>query len=337
MDENTQEVDENTQEAAAQGGQASTEVDIACGNQGAFCEALLSWTGNEGLSETVSWVITTPLKVGVIIIVALILNRIARRFVSRFMDRIGSATAGGSEIVVGQRTSDRAEERATTVSSLLRSVITAVIFSVAILMIFELLGFSVIPVLASAGILGIAIGFGAQSVVEDFIRGVFMLAEDQFGKGDRVDVGVVSGTLERVTLRTAVIRDPEGTIWHVPNSQIDRVANENQVSSRATIEIGVAYDADLRECMATLGRAARAAAEEPEWKEHVKVAPEVLGVQDLGDDAVRIRVVTWVNPDERRKYERHLRLRLKEALDAAQIEMPNRQIDVWLRGQPATV
>jgi small conductance mechanosensitive channel len=201
-------------------------------------------------------------------------------------------------------------------------------------MMLETVGISVIAVIASAGVLGLAIGFGAQSVVEDLLRGVFMLAEDQFGVGDRIDVGQVNGYVERVTLRTVVIRDPEGTLWHVPNSEIDRVANEAQQSSRATVEIGVSYAADLDNAMAVLQEAADEVADDPSWHEVVQQPPQVTGIQVLGDDAVYIRVIVWVDAGERRRFERYLRLKLKEALDAAEIEMPNRQIDVWLRDQP---
>jgi small-conductance mechanosensitive channel len=196
-------------------------------------------------------------------------------------------------------------------------------------------GISVIPVIASAGVLAIAIGFGAQSVVEDLLRGVFMLAEDQFGVGDRISVGPVNGYVERVTLRTTVIRDSEGTLWHVPNSEIDWVANEAQETSRATIEIGVSYTADLDKATGVLLQAAEAAAEDPAWQEYITGPPEVSGIQELADDAVNIRVIVWVDAGERRKFERHLRRQLKDAVDAAGIETPNRQIDVWMRGEAA--
>jgi small conductance mechanosensitive channel len=205
------------------------------------------------------------------------------------------------------------------------------VFGAAGIMILEVLGISIIPVIASAGVLSLAIGFGAQSVVEDLLRGLFMLAEDQFGVGDRIDIGHVNGYIERVTLRTVVIRDPAGTLWHVPNSQIDWVANENQIHSRATVLIGVSYDADLEQATRVLDDAARTASTEVEWRDRVQGEPQVQGVQELGDDAVILRVIVWVDAPERRRFERHLRRRLKEALDGAAIEMPNRQVDIWLR------
>ena len=117
----------------------------------------------------------------------------------------------------------------------------------------------------------------------------------------------------------------------MPNSEIERVANENQLTSRALVEVGVSYGTDLREAMAVLARAAQETADDPDWKEHVSRPPEVSGVQELGADDVRIRLIVWVDAGERRRFERHLRLKVKEALDQAAIEMPNRQIDVYLR------
>jgi small conductance mechanosensitive channel len=248
-------------------------------------------------------------------------------------DRLGQATADHGESVVTERSVERAEQRASTAGSLLRSLSTAVIYTAALILMLEIFGISMIPIIASAGVLAIAIGFGAQSVVEDLLRGVFMLTEDQFGVGDRISVGAVNGYVERVTLRTTVIRDTQGTLWHVPNSQIDWVANEAQETSRATIEIGVSKTADLDNATEVLLQAAQAAAADPAWQEHVTHPPEVSGVQGLTDDAVNIRVIVWVDAGERRKFERHLRRRLKEAVDAAGIEIPIQQVDVLMRGE----
>ncbi len=310
---------------------AETDIDVVCGNQGPFCDVLYDWTDNETLAEVVSFVLGAPLKIVIIAASALILNRVLQRIVRRVVDRLGTATAEHGEAVVTERSMARAEERASTVGSLLRSLSTAVVYSVALIMMFEVFGISMIPIIASAGVLAIAIGFGAQSVVEDLLRGVFMLAEDQFGVGDRITVGAVNGYVERVTLRTTVIRDSQGTLWHVPNSQIDWVANEAQEISRATIEIGVAYTADLDDAIEVLQLAADDAAADPNWSEHVSRRPEVSGVQELTDDAISIRVIVWVDAGERRRFERHLRRYLKEALDVAGLEMPNRQVDVWMR------
>jgi len=311
----------------------TTDVDVVCSNQGAFCEVLYEWTDSELFAEATSWILGVPIKIVLIAAGALIANRLLRRSVKKFTRRLGTATAEHGDVVVTERGVERAEERASTIGSLLRSLSTAVVYGAALILMLEVVGISVIPLIAGAGVLGLAIGFGAQSVVEDLLRGLFMLAEDQFGVGDRVDVGSVNGVVERVTLRTVVIRDSTGTLWHVPNSEINRVANEAQQSSRATVEIGVSYGADLDEAMTVLQAASDGVAAEAEWEDKVQRSPEVLGVEELGDDAVNIRVIVWVDAGERRRFERDLRRRLKEALDEAGIEMPNRQVDVWLRDQ----
>ena len=312
-----------------------TTVDVACSESGQLCEVLYEWTDNELVAETTSFIPRVPIKIAVIVALAVVMNWLIRRSISRLTERLATVTVAHGEAIVDERTVDRATERAATIGSLLRSVTTAIVFSAATIMVLETFGIGVVAVIASAGVLSLAIGFGAQSVVEDLLRGTFMLAEDQFGVGDRIDVGFVNGYVERVTLRTTVVRDSQGSVWHIPNSEISWVSNENQTHSRATIVIGVSYAADLDEALTVLADAAQDAAEEPAWRDRVDGEPTVQGIHELGDDAVMIRVITWVEASERRGYERHLRRRLKDALDRADIEMPNRQIDVWQR-QPAT-
>ena len=312
------------------------ETTEACADLGPLCNLLADWTGNEAFAETISWVLGTPVKIIIVTILALILNRLARRGIGRLADRLGEATADTR--VVSERSRERAEERADTIGSLLRSLSSVVIFGIAVIMILAMFGIAVVPAIASAGILAIAIGFGAQSIVEDLLRGVFMLAEDQFGVGDRVDVGTVNGYVERVTLRTTVIRDPDGVLWHMPNSEINYVANEFQESSRAVVEISIPYGSDMRRAVDVLGNAAERACADPEWKELVHGSPEVRGIQQLGDHEVVVRVQVWVDPGKKRPFQRHFRLYLQEGLDTAGFESPNPSYDVWLKGdakQPA--
>ncbi len=326
--------------ALAQEVEEQTEIVVetteACADLGPFCNVLADWTGNEALAETLSWLLGTPVKIIIITVLALVLNRLARRGIRRLTDHIGVVTADTR--VVSERSRERAEERADTIGSLLRSLASVVIFGIALIMILATFGIAVIPAIASAGVLAIAIGFGAQSVVEDLLRGVFMLAEDQFGVGDRVDVGTVNGYVERVTLRTMVIRDANGTLWHMPNSEIDHVANEFQESSRAVVEMSIPYGSDMRAAMESLGEAAEIACAAPEWKEFVHGSPEVRGIQELGAHDVVVRVQVWVDPGKKRPFQRHFRLYLQEGLDAAGFGSPNPSYDIWLKGtseQPA--
>lgn len=307
-----------------------------CENLGLLCEWLYEATGNERLSEVLSWLLGTPLKILLIAVVALALNKWLRRIITKYAAKLGTMSEDHGEHLMTDRTVDRAEERAATLSSLGRSLTTVIVYGVAGLMMLEVIGFGVVTIIASAGVAGLAIAFGAQSVVEDLLTGLFMIIEDQFGVGDRVDVGPVEGYIERVTLRTTVIRDTNGRVWHVPNSEIDWVRNESQHWARSRLEVGVSYATDLQRASEVIEQTARSLAEEEQWKEHIQKAPEVKGVQSLGDDAVMLAVDTEIKPVQRRGFERALWQRLKEALDEADMEMPNRQLDVWMRGQVDT-
>lgn len=302
----------------------------SCQDLGPFCDRLLDWTGNADLAETLAWALGTPLKAIAIILVALLLNRAARKAVASLAGSLGAATSSGAQGLLSEQSRERTQQRASAIGSLLRSLASGVIFIVAFIMILELVGVSVAPLIASAGILGLAIGFGAQSIVEDLLRGLFMLGEDQFGVGDRVNVGPVNGFVEKLTLRTVLIRDPNGILWHVPNSELSFVANENQRSNRAVVDIGVSYATDLAYAIDILEAAAVRACERSEWREAVVSRPEVLGVQELGANEVVLRVTVWVKAGRMRPFERMLRQHLKEALDAAEIEMPNVTYDVRL-------
>ena len=162
-----------------------------------------------------------------------------------------------------------------------------------------------------------------------------MLGEDQFGVGDRVDVGSVNGYVERVTLRTTIVKDPNGTLWHIPNSEIDYVANETQESSRAVVEVPLAYDADIDHAIETLAAAAHEACAHPDWEDKILSQPQVRGIQNLNYDDLSIRVQVWVESNARRQFERHLRKHLKDGMDTAGVAHPNTGYDVWMRQEAA--
>ncbi|MDX2381001.1 MAG: mechanosensitive ion channel family protein [Acidimicrobiia bacterium] len=304
----------------------SSEV---CTQEDALCEQLYDWTGNEGLSEAVAFLVGFPIKTTIIVVGALILNHLGRRWSARVAERVGQATEDHAGLV-SDRNAERATERGETIGSLLKSLVTVVVFGIAGILILELLGIDIATAIMSAGVLAIAIGFGAQSVVADLFAGVFMLAEDQFSVGDRIDTGTVNGYVRRITLRTTVIRDSNGKVWHIPNSKIDFIANETQSWSRAVVIMGVSYSTDLDDAVRVLDEAATALTETDEWSERVVEPPSVQAVQELGE-AVDIRVLVWVESEHRRALERALRLHCKLALDNAGIEIPNPGIDIFLR------
>lgn len=306
-----------------------TDATAVCGDRGAVCEQIYEWTGSQELAEASTWLIVTPLTILLIVVVALILNRVARRWSARAVRRLGRETEQHDQLV-SDRSAERATQRAETMGTLLKSAVTTVIFVVAALLILELLGISALTTIASAGVFALAIGFGAQSVVADLFAGLFMLAEDQLGVGDRVDVGPVNGYVERMTLRTTVVRAPDGTLWHVPNSEIRYVANEAQSWARATVLITVAYGEDMSRASRVLRDAAAELCASTEWRDDVLEDPTVQAGQDLGD-GVDVRVCVHVRPTSRRSIERALRVELVAALRREGIEMPNSAFDVYMR------
>ncbi len=226
----------------------------------------------------------------------------------------------------------RAQQRAKTLTSVLSSLVSIVVWVIVSLIVLGEFGITLAPLLAGAGVVGIMLAFGAQTIIADFLAGIFMLLEDQFGVGDVIDLGEVAGTVEKVSLRVTTLRDVHGTVWHVPNSEIHRVANKSQIWSRAVLDIEVAYDTDLRRAEGIIQRVA-----DDLWQDEsfdggdIIDPPEVWGVERLGADGVAIRLVVKTDPAEQWVVARELRLRIKEALDEAGVEIPFPQRTIWLR------
>jgi small conductance mechanosensitive channel len=215
--------------------------------------------------------------------------------------------------------------------SLLKSITTGVVFTVVGFMAISELGYNIAPLIASAGILGVALGFGAQSLIADFLSGVFMILEDQYGVGDVVDLGEAIGVVEAVGLRVTRLRDVNGTVWYVRNGEIMRVGNQSQNWARAVLDIPVAFGEDLARIRRVLGEIADALYEDPEYSSLVLERPEVWGVERWDADAMVVRVVLKTAPLEQWNVARELRQRIKQRFDELSIEIPYAQRVVWLR------
>lgn len=299
-------------------------------------------TDSPSLGRLAADVAQPALEILVIVVVAWLLSRVANRLVDRALRRMENPDADvhlgllrGGRLREGRTppTSKRRAQRANALAALARSVTSVVIWATAIMMLLGTLGINLAPLIASAGILGIAIGFGAQDLVNDFLAGVFMLIEDQYGVGDVVDAGDAVGVVEGISLRSTEIRAVDGTLWHVPNGAIGRVGNMSQEFSRVLLDVGVAYDADVEEAGAAILAAAREVAEEPPWDELVLAEPEIWGVQELGESSVSIRLVIKITPGEQWPMARELRQRIKQRLHDADIRIPFPQRTVWLQSQ----
>jgi len=340
------------------------DVTDACGEagQGFICERLYDWTGNEALATASDWFLDRPLRILLVLVVAWLASRLAKRAIIRLARRIGTAPQDsrlkalkkrGLELVRADQEDDpelaareeaeraRAAARAETLGHVLRSLALALIWTFAALVIMSEIGLNLGPLIAGAGIAGIAVGFGAQSVVKDFLSGLFMMIEDDYGVGDMIDFGGTMGIVEEVSLRSTTIRDRNGTVWHVPNGQIEQVANFSQLGLRARINIEVAYNVDLRTAIRVINRVGEQMWESEICKGRLAGPPKVSGIQELRPSAVAIRAVVETVPalpwSEKRLMEREFRLRIKEAFDANGIEMPFPQQDLWIRteGEPS--
>ena len=221
---------------------------------------------------------------------------------------------------------ERRKQRVRALGSVLRSAASVTIFSIAGLTILGDLGINLAPLLASAGVVGIAIGFGAQNLVRDYLSGVFMLVEDQYGVGDVITVGDATGTVETVTLRITRLRSVNGIVWHIRNGAIEKVGNESQGWARAVLDFPVPYTADLATIRALLADAAEGMWNEPVWRTVMIEKPEVWGAQQVDmtpPPTVTMRVVVKTAPLRQWEVEREMRARVKAALDAAGIRPPS--------------
>lgn len=273
----------------------------------------------------------TPITVVGIVLGSILLRfailRAIRRAVTAMETRTSERTAGaaGATRVIRAATgldSERRRQRAATMGSLLRSVTTLVVFGIAAMMVLAELAVPLSPLLASAGVGGVALGFGAQSLVRDFLSGIFMIMEDQYGVGDVIDTGQAIGTVEEVALRVTRVRDATGVVWYVRNGEILRVGNRSQGWSTTTIDIPIAYDQSVEVALATLRSVTELVDDESPWKEKLLETPQVAGVESVIGGGVTLRIIAKCVPNEQYAVSREIRERAKIALDAAGIRSP---------------
>jgi small-conductance mechanosensitive channel len=270
-------------------------------------------------------------------------NRLVRRAIRRLVASMSeeraltTLRAPAALARTGEIPSLRRVQRAETVGALLASVASFGIWTLAGLMALGTLGLDLGPLIAGAGIVGVAVGFGSQNLVRDFISGIFMLMEDQYGVGDVVDAGPATGTVEGVGLRTTRLRDVNGTLWHIPNGEIRRVGNRSQGWARALVDVEVAYSTDLDDATAVIEQVAHGLYSDEGWAPKLLEQPEVWGVEELGPDSIRVRLVAKTRPLEQWKVARELRARLKTAFDRAGIEVSAQKVLTTSdnQGQPA--
>jgi moderate conductance mechanosensitive channel len=275
--------------------------------------------------------IEIPIRIAAIIVVSLIIQAIVRRMIGRavrpvrgevprilrpFKEKLESSSFLQSAGLM----SERRAQRAATLGSVLKSASSAIIFVIAFLLILSELRFDLAPFIAGTSIVGVALGFGAQNIVKDFLAGMFMLLEDQYGVGDVIDFEKASGTVESVGLRSTRLRDVNGTVWYVRNGEVVRVGNKSQGFAQVVLDVPIDAWADVDAASTAMQDVALEMAEDDEWAGVFLSAPEVQGVEAMNREETVIRLVAKVRPLEQWRTARELRRRIRDRLERLDID-----------------
>ena len=279
------------------------------------------------------WLLTDGLRILLTILLAVVVRWLLHRLIARVVRTMTERTGARHDESDGSRAGRiwaqatgqaraRHQQRMATLGSLLRSVVTFIVGLIATLTVMDLVGIPLGPLLASAGVGGVALGFGAQSLVKDFLSGIFMILEDQYGVGDVIDTGEATGTVEEVSLRVTRLRDADGVTWYVRNGEVLRIGNLSQHRATAIVDVPVAYDEDVARVTEVLREAADRMAADTAWEGRLLDAPTVAGVESITGQTMTIRVLAETSPGAKAEVQRELRQRLKTAVDGAGITAP---------------
>jgi small conductance mechanosensitive channel len=302
-------------------------------DEGSWCARIYQLTHNDLLARYADTVVGTGLRILLILVLAVLIRFMAHRAIKRLSQVTAEGPPPGLLRPLRERApeswlgtgllSTRRSQRARTIGSVLRSGTTLVVYGVAFTLVVGELGINLGPIIASAGILGIAIGFGAQNLVKDFLSGMFMLVEDQYGVGDVVDLGEATGTVESVGLRVTTLRDTKGTVWYVRNGEVLRVGNSSQGYSVAVVDLPIGHDADISASTELAGRTAtELTADGTALAADVLESPQVLGVESISTDGVTLRITTKVHAGRQWAVQRALLAGIKAAFADAGVPPP---------------
>jgi small-conductance mechanosensitive channel len=274
-----------------------------------------AWLEN-ALNAIADWLDVHAVTILIILVVALFIQLVGKRLISKTIRKAVTLDT------LVPRGGYFEEKRQDTLIRIFNGLLGIVVWTVAIAMIFSEIGVAIGPMLAAAGVAGIAIGFGGQYLIRDLITGTFIIIENQYRLGDIVCIEGVCGEVEDITLRKTTLRDIDGVVHHVPHGEIKVVSNRSKSFSRVNIDIGIAYGADIDQATATINRVGQEMAADPLWKEQIIAAPVFLRVEDLADSAVVLKVTGDTSPGEQLRVAGELRKRVKEAFEREGIEIP---------------
>jgi small conductance mechanosensitive channel len=276
---------------------------------------------------TVKWLLGPGLRIVLTVLLAWVAARVGRVFIQRSL-ALALHETGKDALADIQIT-----KRRNTLTGLFVTVLRVTVVSWTGIMVFKELNFEIGPILASAGIVGLAVGFGAQSLVKDIISGAFIVLEQQFGVGDVVKIGDRSGVVENIGLRTTMLRDMEGVAHIIPNGKIETVSVMTKGWSQLVLDVDVAYDTDPDTAIGAIQNVLRHYAKE--FPSNVLAEPQVLGVESFGNNSMRIRSTLRTAPSKQWEAGRVIRRRIKAELDRLGIQIPFQQNAAWVRRPPS--
>ncbi|MBW3657304.1 MAG: mechanosensitive ion channel family protein [Actinobacteria bacterium] len=319
----------------------------ACGEEpGWLCGLVWRLSNGDGeLARTADVFFATPARIVLILLIAFLIYRVTRRLTDRFVARmeleVRRRVERGHELGTNAgtpRAETRRMQRLHAIGGAIRSALGVVIWMTALLLALSQ-AVDLRPLLAGAGLAGLIIGFGAQNLIRDFLAGVSMLVEDQFGVGDWIEVEKKVGEVENVGLRVTRMRDIDGVVWHIPNGEMKTVGNLTQHWARATLDVPFALDTDIPTARRIVQAVADGMADDREWGQDIIAPPEIWGVQHWGPDGLSLRLVIPTRPLRNWDVNRQLRERLKHAFEREGIRMPAPFLEVggqrW--GEPVRV
>jgi moderate conductance mechanosensitive channel len=296
-----------------------------------LCQQIYDWFGLDWLAENARVLVATPARILLVVALAAIARAMVHRAIRRLTDR---TSTGAMPTILrplrnrvaqsdsGEQVTERRTQRAEAIGSVLRSFASIVVLGIAVVLVLGELGINLAPIVASAGVVGVALGFGAQNLIKDFIAGIGIILEDQYGVGDVVDLGEASGTVEAVGLRITRLRDVNGVVWYVRNGEVLRVGNKSQGYAQVVIDMPVAHDTDLETARALMQEVADAMYVDEDWAAVLLAEPESLGVEQITAEGVVLRLVVRATNADQWRVGRELRMRLKERFVADGIRTP---------------
>lgn len=275
---------------------------------------------NEYTELIIPWLLTSGVKILILIIGAFFLNKI----ISRFIDK-------GVRIAVrpdGTSSKEAEEKRENTLIQIFTTTAKITLLTITSLMVLQEFGVEIGPILAAAGIVGLAFGFGGQYLIRDIISGLFIILENQYRVGDIVNFDNAGGTVEEISLRKTTLRDIDGTVHHIPHGEIKKVSNLSKDYARVNLDVGVAYATDMEHVIAVINRIGIELAKDPQWGPNIIKAPQFLRVNDLGDSAIVLKILGETLPSKQWEVTGELRKRIKTEFDKEGIEIPFPQLVV---------